>query len=267
MHERREAKATQKRQIDNQSAESNGEDGDAPAANQMFSRAQTTILQRWFLDNIEHPYVRKTEKQLLATKTGLTMKQITGWLMNNRKRKYQRLVKIAQDKGKGMEYVKEVMKLKFNRDLDKSFSDGSSNRSITDSENCSAQGLVSRPAPPEPERSLFKAPQKSTNDLRRENLMKLLGTSGGQESNNVTPDKQAEEFMSQIKATPNVTPALPTTVSMSGNGSGSSLSKLSRELIGRHTFIPIIYTDAMIDHTTLDESFFQRVKPIMPIEA
>ena len=46
--------------------------------------------------------------------------------MNNRKRKYQRLVKIAEKRGKGWDYVKEVMIVKFDKDLDKSFSAGSS---------------------------------------------------------------------------------------------------------------------------------------------
>ena len=46
--------------------------------------------------------------------------------MNNRKRKYQHLVKIAKKRGKGFEYVKEVMRVKFDKDLDKSFSAGSS---------------------------------------------------------------------------------------------------------------------------------------------
>lgn len=46
--------------------------------------------------------------------------------MNNRKRKYQRLVKIAKKRGKGWDYVKEVMIVKFDKDLDKSFSPASS---------------------------------------------------------------------------------------------------------------------------------------------
>ena len=61
----------------------------------MFSKGQTSVLQKWFIDNIEHPYVKKCDKKVLAQKTGLTVKQITGWFTNNRKRKYQRLVKVA----------------------------------------------------------------------------------------------------------------------------------------------------------------------------
>lgn len=53
-----------------------------------FKKAQTKILQKWFLENIEHPYLKKDDKAMLADQTGLTKKQITGWFTNNRKRKY-----------------------------------------------------------------------------------------------------------------------------------------------------------------------------------
>lgn len=57
--------------------------------------------------------------------------------------------------------------------------------------------------------------------------------------------------------------AVATTVSLSANGSGSQLSSL----MGKQTFIPIIYTDAAIDETGLDETFLQKVRPVVPIEA
>lgn len=38
--------------------------------------------------------------------------------------------------------------------------------------------------------------------------------------------------------------------------------------MGRQTFIPIIYTDAAIDEMApLDETFLQKVRPVVPIEA
>lgn len=86
----------------------------------MFKPDQTKILQRWFLDNIEHPYIRKTDKNMLANKTGLSTKQITGWFTNNRKRKYQKAVQIAKKRGKSMSYVKDIMIMKFKQDLEQS---------------------------------------------------------------------------------------------------------------------------------------------------
>jgi uncharacterized FlgJ-related protein len=47
-----------------------------------------------------HPYVKKDDKAMLAEKTGLTKKQITGWFTNNRKRKYQKVADAAKKKGK-----------------------------------------------------------------------------------------------------------------------------------------------------------------------
>ena len=57
-----------------------------------FSNRQTKILQKWFLDNIERPYLTKEIKANLANITGLEKKQITGWFTNNRKRKYQKIL-------------------------------------------------------------------------------------------------------------------------------------------------------------------------------
>ena len=92
----------------------------------MFSKWQTSILQKWFIDHIEYPYVKKMEKKMLAQQTQLTLKQITGWFTNNRKRKYQRVLALAKKRGRSLDYVKEVMIMKFDKDLDKSLS-GDSN--------------------------------------------------------------------------------------------------------------------------------------------
>ena len=53
-----------------------------------FESHQTRFLQQWFLDNIDHPYLNKQEKTKIAAQTGLQVRQIQGWLTNNRKRKY-----------------------------------------------------------------------------------------------------------------------------------------------------------------------------------
>jgi len=42
--------------------------------NMCFQKAQTKILQKWFLDNIHHPYLKKRDKEELAQQTGLTKK-------------------------------------------------------------------------------------------------------------------------------------------------------------------------------------------------
>lgn len=55
---------------------------------------------------------------MLAAKTGLSTKQITGWFTNNRKRKYQRAVEVATKRGRDFEYVKEIMIMRFDKDLD-----------------------------------------------------------------------------------------------------------------------------------------------------
>ena len=49
--------------------EDDADSNDGNLQKQMFSKEQTTILQKWFLDHIEHPYIKKAEKQKLALKT------------------------------------------------------------------------------------------------------------------------------------------------------------------------------------------------------
>lgn len=59
---------------------------------------------------------------MLAEQTGLSKKQITGWFTNNRKRKYQKIAIIARKKNKDLSYVRDMIKLKFDKDLDQSLS-------------------------------------------------------------------------------------------------------------------------------------------------
>lgn len=41
---------------------------------QTFKKEQTKLLQKWFLENIEHPYLKKDDKIQLSLETGLTKK-------------------------------------------------------------------------------------------------------------------------------------------------------------------------------------------------
>ena len=72
----------------------------APPQGFTFAKEQTQVLQKWFLDHVDHPYIKKADKAMLAHKTGLTTKQITGWFTNNRKRKYQKVVEAAKKRNK-----------------------------------------------------------------------------------------------------------------------------------------------------------------------
>ena len=98
-----------------------------------FKKFQTKILQKWFLDNISHPYLKKDDKIQLANETGLSKKQITGWFTNNRKRKYQKVAAIAKKKNKDFNYVRDIIKMKFDKDLDQSLSSNTDNAGETDS--------------------------------------------------------------------------------------------------------------------------------------
>ena len=78
-----------------------------------FHKSQTKVLQRWFLDNIHHPYLKKEDKARLSQQTGLSKKQITGWFTNNRKRKYQKVSAMAKKKGKDMRKSNNLRRVKF----------------------------------------------------------------------------------------------------------------------------------------------------------
>ena len=43
----------------------------------------TDILKSWFSDHVSHPYPTEDEKQLLMSKTGLTISQVSDQWMNN----------------------------------------------------------------------------------------------------------------------------------------------------------------------------------------
>ena len=45
------------------------------------------ILNQWFYDHLEDPYPSRIEKTELSQRTGLRIKQVTGWFINKRMRK------------------------------------------------------------------------------------------------------------------------------------------------------------------------------------
>jgi hypothetical protein len=56
-----------------------------------FSPAAVAVLKSWLDDHKNYPYPSSDEKDILARKTGLDVKQINTWFANNRKRAFQDL--------------------------------------------------------------------------------------------------------------------------------------------------------------------------------
>ncbi|KAK6345851.1 hypothetical protein TWF730_010194 [Orbilia blumenaviensis] len=52
-----------------------------------LSKSSKTALQKWFLNNIQHPYPSEAEKQSLSEETGLSVRQVTDWFANTRRRR------------------------------------------------------------------------------------------------------------------------------------------------------------------------------------
>ncbi|KAK4142511.1 homeobox and c2h2 transcription [Dichotomopilus funicola] len=69
---------------------STGHEPNARHTRQKFSRHakwSTRILNQWFFSHPDHPYPTEEEKSDLATRTGLTVRQISFWFINARRRK------------------------------------------------------------------------------------------------------------------------------------------------------------------------------------
>ncbi|XP_078616371.1 uncharacterized protein LOC144884774 [Branchiostoma floridae x Branchiostoma japonicum] len=64
----------------------------APHGRKMLTlpREAKKELQAWFLDHLDHPYPSRAEKYDLAKLTGLTVKQVSTWFQNTRRRLHQR---------------------------------------------------------------------------------------------------------------------------------------------------------------------------------
>ncbi|XP_065192193.1 uncharacterized protein LOC135823268 isoform X1 [Sycon ciliatum] len=61
-------------------------------AKQVFDSSATDVLHLWVCKNIQYPYATKVEKRQLARESRLTVKQVSSWLTNARRRLIPRLV-------------------------------------------------------------------------------------------------------------------------------------------------------------------------------
>ena len=50
-----------------------------------FKKSAVNTMKSWLLDNIDHPYPTRKDKEALKRKTGLSKKQIQNWFTNARK--------------------------------------------------------------------------------------------------------------------------------------------------------------------------------------
>ncbi|KAK6511143.1 hypothetical protein TWF481_000065 [Arthrobotrys musiformis] len=52
-----------------------------------LSKSSKQALQRWFMNNIQHPYPSEADKQSLSEETGLSVRQVADWFANTRRRR------------------------------------------------------------------------------------------------------------------------------------------------------------------------------------
>eukprot|EP01082_Thalassiosira_pseudonana_P013603 g11535.t1 g11535 contig6:23031-23564(-) len=66
-----------------------------------LSNAATEYLKNWMLSpqHIEHPYPSEDEKAFIMQETGIEMKQLTNWFVNNRKRIWKPRMMALKEKG------------------------------------------------------------------------------------------------------------------------------------------------------------------------
>ena len=65
----------------------------APVLKEMsFDSPSKDVLMYWVSDNLMHPFPTYEQKQALAKSTGLTIKQVSDWFCNFRKRKWAHMV-------------------------------------------------------------------------------------------------------------------------------------------------------------------------------
>ncbi|KAG8930262.1 hypothetical protein FRC01_003003 [Tulasnella sp. 417] len=66
-----------------------GDDAPAPPvvkAGRKLPKPVTDFLRKWLLEHADHPYPNEQEKKMLCEKTGLTMHQLSNWMINARRR-------------------------------------------------------------------------------------------------------------------------------------------------------------------------------------
>ena len=71
---------------------------------QNFTRWQTSILKKWFIQHADNPYLKEDSRNELAMQTGLDQRQVSNWFTNVRKRIWQPIKKKNKNKG-----TKELM--------------------------------------------------------------------------------------------------------------------------------------------------------------
>jgi hypothetical protein len=57
-------------------SEKEDESGGKHGRKQNFSKEATSVLKRWLIENVEHPYLKAVDKTSLAQESGLTKKQV-----------------------------------------------------------------------------------------------------------------------------------------------------------------------------------------------
>ncbi|KAG8943464.1 hypothetical protein FRC04_002875 [Tulasnella sp. 424] len=66
-----------------------GDDAPAPPvvkAGRKLPKPVMDFLRKWLLEHADHPYPNEQEKKMLCEKTGLTMHQLSNWMINARRR-------------------------------------------------------------------------------------------------------------------------------------------------------------------------------------
>ncbi|EFA78674.1 hypothetical protein PPL_08133 [Heterostelium album PN500] len=61
--------------------------------NSNLSKDATSVLKEWFINNLVKPYPTQSEKEELASQSGLTVAQVSNWFINSRRRNLDRLRK------------------------------------------------------------------------------------------------------------------------------------------------------------------------------
>eukprot|EP00347_Sterkiella_histriomuscorum_P014705 403359865 len=89
------------------------ESGCRQGRKQNFSKESTQVLKRWLIENVEHPYLKAIDKNLLSRESGLTKKQVQNWFTNIRKRVWQPLMNKFKNK---KDLKKIILKLKLKLD-------------------------------------------------------------------------------------------------------------------------------------------------------
>lgn len=60
--------------------------GKHPCRGRRLEKPQINMLEKWFTNNIEKPYLNKKSLQLLTKETGLSNIQIKNWVSNRRRK-------------------------------------------------------------------------------------------------------------------------------------------------------------------------------------